>query len=265
MIDDALNVVDGRPIPDLEGLHNKFELPRHPRLDAMCFLSDPESRVPRAAVCLNDCYHTLAEARYALLQGFRQLEHYRGKEPPSEPSAVFFGQFYGSDAALRLYSAGEHLANAIIEALDIPPSLLSLYQKNRISLQGVVAEFLSKGNPSHVIATAVGKLGTSDEWKQAVKYRNLWVHEQAPPLAGMGLVFKRGKDYWQKVGSKDYQLGIGGGDKPDQSVDDLLELVRAASCLFTDVLVVVLEHYMNLLAQAAARSSDESGIMINPS
>ncbi|MGH9395260.1 MAG: hypothetical protein ACRD18_00200 [Terriglobia bacterium] len=264
MIDDAANMVDGRSIPDLDRLH-ELGLPRHPSNDAMCFLDNPESRTPLAAVPLSDSYHMLAEARYALLEGFRQLEHYRGKEPPNELSAVFFGQFYGSDVALRLYAAGEYLAGAIIEMLEVEEPMLTPYKKKHVSLQATVAKFLIQQKMDHRITAAVRNLGTSEEWRRAIRYRDDWVHTQALLVSGMGLTFKRGKKPWQKVGPTVYTLGFGSGDQPEHTVDELLECVRVASCQFTDVLVAAADHYACLLKQAAATSSNETGIVVSPS
>jgi hypothetical protein len=249
MIDDAANLVDGRPIPDLERLHS-LKFPRHPRLDAMCLFSEPESRIPWAAVCLNDSYSMLAEARYALLEGFRLVRHYRAKDPPNEATAAFMGQFYGADVSLRLYAAGEHLANAILDLLAIERGALKSDRRGPISLQARVAKFLAKVWPKHPITHSVMHLGESDDWMRTINYRNYWVHKQAPQVAGHGMIFKRREQYWQRVAQEEgvsFEIGIGGGARPDLSVDDLLEFARAASCLFTDVIVTVAEHYVQTL------------------
>ena len=258
VIDDAANMVDGRPIPDLYRLH-KLGLPRWPPGDSMHFLDDPGNEVQLASVCLNDCYHMFSKAHYALLEGFRRLEHYRRKEPPNEPSAVFFGQFYGADVALRLYAAGEHLANSIVKILGIDNGALSRYRKNRVSLQATVAEFLRDNVPNHPLSVAVKRLGGSEEWRGAVEYRNDWVHEQAPLVSGTGLVFKRGKQIWRQQtqdGSTAWTLAFGGGDAPELSVNDLLEKVRAAGCLFESMFVAVATGYQELLSTATAPKRD---------
>src|SRR2546422_912961 len=80
----------------------------------------PGSTVPVATVCLQDATSALEEARYALLEALAHIVWYSEKcEPPNETLAVFFGKFYADDAALRMYAAGEHLANAIINMLEI--------------------------------------------------------------------------------------------------------------------------------------------------
>jgi hypothetical protein len=260
MTDDAANAVDGRCIPNLDRLHC-LGLPRWPPGDAMVFLDDPTSGIPLAAVCLNDAYYMVAEARYALLEGFRNVEHYRGKQPSNGLTAAWMGQYYASDVALRLYAAGEHLANAIMQMLKIDRLELKRYEKGgkkgRASHQAVVARFLKAQMPSHSISTAVDNLGMSVAWAKTVEYRNLWVHAQPPLISGMGLAYQRGKKYWSEftdIGSRGYELRIGGGDKPELSVDELLEGVREASCTFMDAFVTVGECYNAILADAAARN-----------
>lgn len=249
-VDDAANEVAGHRVPNLRRLWD-LGLPRHPVLDAAHFLDDPESTIPSASVCLNDALSTLEEARFALVEGFRKVTHYRSKSPPNEPAAVFFGKFYGADVALRLYAAGEHMANAILRMLAILEGDLAPYRKGRISLQAAVADFMLTQKPEHSVSNIIRKLGTSGEWKRTVDYRNLWVHEQAPLVHGMGLAFKRDKQAYHKIsyGSRThYVWTIGGGDKPEISVDELLGFVCSASCLVEDALAGIAGYYLGLLA-----------------
>ena len=262
MIDDAANSVGGRSIPDLERLH-RLGLPRWPPGDAMVFHYEPMSDVPLAAVCLNDAYYMVAEARYALLEGFRNVEHYRRKQPSNGPTAAWMGQYYASDVALRLYAAGEHLASAIMQMLKIDRLEFERYEKagkkGRASRQTVVAKFLKAQMSNQAISAAVVNLGMSVAWAKTVEYRNLWVHMQPPLISGMGLAYQRGKKYWSEFtdkGSRGYELRFGGGDKPELSVDELLERVREASCTFMDAFVTVAEYYNALLTQAVASSQD---------
>ena len=90
----------------------------------------PESNIPEASVCLQDAVHTFREARYALYEVFAHKVWYlEKKDPPDEKTAIFFRRFYIDDAALRLYSAGEHLANGIINMLEIKYSDLKDFKK----------------------------------------------------------------------------------------------------------------------------------------
>src|SRR5205085_1405973 len=137
----------------------------------------PESSVPVAAVCLHDAKRTVEEARYAFHEVLAHRKWYLEKrETPNEDAAAFFSRFYLDDTALRLYSAGEHLANAIVYMMGITKQDLEPYQKgNRISLQVVVGHYLIKEHPAHSVTRAVLRLVNSAEWIKTVNYRNDWV------------------------------------------------------------------------------------------
>jgi hypothetical protein len=130
----------------------------------------PKSDIPIAAVCLQDATSMLEEARYALLEALEHIVWHREKrEPPNESDAVFFGKFYADDAALRIYAAGEHLANAIVNMLEIKEQLQEfkrqkLAKKKRVvSEQANVGIYLIENEPNHKITKAIIKLKESAE------------------------------------------------------------------------------------------------------
>ena len=107
------------------------------------------STIPIASVCLQDATSALEEARYALFEALAHIVWHREKcEPPNETFAVFFGKFYADDAALRIYAAGEHLANAIINMLEITKEVSDFKRskpakrKNVVSQQAIVGNYL---------------------------------------------------------------------------------------------------------------------------
>jgi hypothetical protein len=224
---------------------------------------DPESTAPIAAVCLDDSTLTLSEARYALSECFAHRIWYGEKtEPPNEILAVFLGRFYADDAALRLYSAGEHLANAIVFMLEIGEPRLKQYKKHKISQQSAVGNFLAREEPHHPITKAVLQLNQSKEWQDTIDYRHKWVHEQPPTVNGLGTVYRREKR-WQisepSEGGQTFMLGIGDGDKPEySSVDDLIRFIQPALFLFTDTLTAIVQFYIGLLEKRGI-TIDERG------
>ena len=214
-----------------------------------------KSNIPIASGCLQDAVHTLAEARYALFEALAHQVWYRQKkEPPKEMTAAFFGRYYAADAALRLYSAGEHLANGIIMMLEITDEDLNPYKKKRISQQSIVGYFLKKQEAHHPITKAVIRLAVSKEWQATMTYRNKWVHEQPPTVAEMGIVYKRGKR-WKPLPNGRYTLEIGGGDKPEYSAEDLVGFIKPAMFKFTDTFTSVVEFYTDLLKDAGKRTN----------
>ena len=219
----------------------------------------PESNIPEALVCLQDVVHTFREARYALHEvSAHKVWYLEKKDPPNEKTAISFRRFYIDDAALRLYSAGEHLADGLTRMLEIHDRELKPYRQNCMSKQATVGQFLLKERPSHPLTKAVDELARSENWCKTRRYRDEWVHEQPPTMKGLGIVYKRGKRWKGSPTKKEYMLGIGGGDAPEYSVDDVIKFVKAAWFEFSDALDAVIEFYIGLLEAQGNGSMEES-------
>ena len=212
----------------------------------------PGSDIPIAAVCLQDATSMLEEARYALLESLAHIVWHREKrETPNESDAVFFGKFYADDAALRIYAAGEHLANAIVNILEIKKEVREfkkqklVKKKSVVSKQAIVGNYLIENNPSHEITKAILKLKESDEWKKTRKYRDDWVHSKPPIVKGMGIEYERRNRL--KVTATSIGISFGGGDEPQYTVDDLLGVIKPALFLFTEAVTEIVEYYVDFL------------------
>jgi len=242
-----------REVPDLSDLGDMvFNLPP----DFLSISSPPESDIPVASVCFQDAFNTSEEAVYALREVFAHQLWYREREkPPNKMAAAFFGRFYADDATLRLYSAGEHLANGIIMMLEIGDNELKPYkqQGKRISQQSVVGNYLRKEKTNHPITKEVIRLADSNEWQATMRYRNRRVHEQPPTVAGMGIVYKRGKR-WKPLPNGRYTLGIGGGDKPEFDIKDLIRFIQPAMFQFTETSTSGVKYYTELLKDAGKQT-----------
>jgi hypothetical protein len=263
LLDDSTLSSISQDLPDLYSLQ-KTVLRLTPDILSMKFA--PESAVPVAAICLQDATNTLFEARYALQECFAHRIWYgEQSEPPNKFWAVFFGRFYADDTALRLYSAGEHLANAILFMLEISDQQLKKYKRPKRSQQSVIGHFLAKEEPHHPITRAVLKLSQSKEWQDTNKYRNYWVHEQPPTVEGLGTVYRRDEQRWQVAETeagmakrKISSMVIGGGDEPEYSIADLLNFIKPALFLLTDTLTTVVQFYLELLKKRGI-TVDEHG------
>jgi hypothetical protein len=145
------------------------------------------------AACLHDALRSIEEATYAFHEILAQRKWYLEKrETPNETSAIFFSKFYADDVALRLYSAGEHLANAIVLMLEISQhDLRRSRKKNRIGLQVILGHYLINEQPNNPVTKAILKLVKAKEWLKTIKYRNDWVHNQPPTVEGLGIVYNR--------------------------------------------------------------------------
>ena len=211
------------------------------------------STMPDAAVCLQDTVNTLHEAWYAMHEALAHRIFYLEKtEQKDELAAVFFSRFYADDVALRLYSAGEHLANAIVSMLEIEKKDLEPYRrKGKTSLQAIVGCYLRDKKPAHPVAVAVLGLDKSDEWKDTRDYRNNWVHSQPPLMKGVGIVYKRPKQRWQiSDDGKHRELHFGGGDEPEYSIEDLLRFIQPALSQFVATCNDVVQFYVETLKNA---------------
>jgi hypothetical protein len=180
------------------------------------------------------------------------------KNPPNEAAATLFSRFYSDDTALRLYSAGEHLANGIIMMLEISEQEIEPYKQTRVSQQSAVGHFLLKERTGHPITTAIASLVNSRAWCTTIEYRNKWVHEQPPTIEGLGIVYKREKRWRKSSTGKSIMLGLGGGDEPKYSVNDLIAFVQPATFQFSDVLTSVIEFYVGLLESHGIRFNKDS-------
>lgn len=218
--------------------------------DFLSISSPWDSYVPIASACFHYALDMLQEARYALSEVFaHQIWYLEKKYPPDKMCAAFFGRFYASDVALRLYSAGEHLANGIIMMLEIGDEELKPYRRKekRISQQSIVGNYLRERKISHPVTEAVIKLADSKEWRDTIKYRNRSVHEQPPTVKGLGIVYGRQRRWEPLSTGKGRTLRVGGGDKPEYSVEDLLGFIKPAMVQFIDTFTSVVEFYIKIL------------------
>jgi hypothetical protein len=242
-----------RQVPCLDGLYEQV-LSLAPDFISINFPHD--SLVPVAAACFHDTLHTLAEARYALLEAHSQGTWYRGSgDLGAKRTAIWMECFFTGDAAFRLYSAGEHLASAIICMMEISGSELRPFKSKHSSTQAAVGQYLLKKKPLLPISKAIASLAQSDSWAEAIKYRNDLVHEQPPSVAGLGIVFKRSKRWRLSPDGKTSVLGIGTGDKPDFDTQQIIKLMTTALELLIGVLKECLAFYEDRLRQAGFTST----------
>lgn len=247
-----------KELPDLRELHI-LVLTLSP--DFISMKMPPESEIPIAAVCLQDSVSVLVDASHAFHEILAHRSWYLEKrETPLERTAIHFTRYYADDLALRLYSASEHLANAIIYMLEISEQALSRYKKNRVSKQSVVGHFLIKEKPNHPVTREICKLVDSEDWCKTKDYRDDWVHNKPPIIEGTGIAYER-RTRWE-VTDTHRGISFGGGDRPKYSADELLEFTKAALFLFTEVLKAVTKFYVELLGQWGITINQDGGLQV---
>src|SRR6185369_12433059 len=93
---------------------------------------EPTGTIPLAAICLQDTFFVMQEIRIALDEGLaHKIWYSEVVEPHDEIFAILYGRFFFDDASLRLYSAAEHLAEAIVNMLEINKEELDLFSKKK--------------------------------------------------------------------------------------------------------------------------------------
>ena len=192
------------------------------------------------------------EARYALFEALAHIVWYREKrEPSNETLAVFFGKFYADDTALRIYAAGEHLANAIENMLEVEKEVSDFKRsnlaksKNVVSKQAIVGLYLIANHPNHRITNAVRRLKDFDGWRKTRDYRDDWVHGKPPIISGMGIEYERRNRLI--VSADSVGVSIGGGDEAHYSVEDLLGFMKPALFLLTETITEIVDYYVDFL------------------
>lgn len=240
--DDVLATIADN-LPDLQPLYDRL-LGITPDFVSIGFPHD--SDVPIALVCLTDCLYTIADTQFALHEAYANRVYHREFSVSSnELGATRVERFFLDDVALRLYAAGEHLANGIEAMLGIPRSAINRKQQPKGSWQAAVGKYLLNHQPNHPLSTEVGKLVSSQSWTFVIDYRNKWVHDQPPPIAGLGLVYRR-KRRWI-VSGEHRALGLGTADEPEFAIDLLRDSCTRALNEFVEVLNAVVQHYVTIL------------------
>jgi hypothetical protein len=228
------------------------------------YLAGPDSKLPIANVCLLDAAKVACQVDYALDQAYAHLIWFR-KECPNAPQlsdAHYYGRFYGDDAALRLYSAAEHIANFIVAFLDIGKNDLKSFQKNnRVAFAAVVGNYLQAQQPNHPVTRIVSCL-ISDEWKLVEKYRNDWVHNKPPVLDGPGLDYKR-INRWHTIGEANV-LARRIRYAPDYTLDRLLDSILKAACDFKTVLSALTDMYFQEIETLGIKRDVNNGTITPP-
>jgi len=241
-----------------------------PRFDEILSLSPdmisvafhPESDVPVAAVCVMDAVHTIAGARYALLECYAHGTYYRDvTQPPQEMMAVWFERYYVDDVVHRLYAAAEHIANGLLLMFEIGDDPLKRFKKRATSQQTTVGRLLLQEHPDREISKSIKALTESTEWDAAMSYRGKLVHQQPPLVSGLGIVYRR-KRRWRPTPKGSFYLGIGGGDPSEFQPSELIATCRGALFRLVTVWDVSMAEFMEVLRQKGGIHRRPDGTLV---
>ena len=107
------------------------------------------------------------------------------------------------------------------------------------------------------ITKVILALATSREWGKAMSYRSNLVHEQPPTVSGLGPVYKRRGRWIQSEDGKSFKLGIGSGDDPEYSIDEVLKFVQPAVFQFVNLFDQVVGIYLNVIGNKGIVLTDD--------
>lgn len=219
----------------------------------------PDSSIPVASTCLRDAVDVLCDVRFALFEAFAHKVWFENYEAESKRwVGIHFARFFADDVALRLYSAGLHLAAGLTNMLEISKKdLAKRGKRKRMNHRLVaVADYLQTELSDTKISKSMQDLIASKEWNATIDYRNKWVHNQPPLIEGVGIVYER-RNRWI-VSDDAIAVTFGGGDKPHQSIEELLGSVQRSTLLFSEVAREVVSLYVELLSGYGVQVTEEN-------
>ncbi len=214
------------------------EMPTHWTVAEFPFGTDQETLVALRKVwdawgLLNETHHALIEAEAC------KAWHKDLRRPPDESAAAYFCRYYLDDAGLRVYASCEHMLKSISHY-----KRLHAREHGSGSLLDRVLASLTKREPDSPIAEWLVGLKTNSDWKECVEYRNDWVHNERPNLAGLG---PRARTTATRTVFPDGTLCIQGGEEPCKQIklDDLSGTMRISY-------VALFQIYRNLIKLMAS-------------
>jgi hypothetical protein len=205
-------------------------------------------------VCLGDAFARADSALNCLFDGYANLIWFRKEKENIDDSAreffaVLKGKFYAEYCFLFLYAIGEDIADFVLSFLTkevefnawqkIPNIKDKLDKKKITSKAARVGVFMAEEYPRRAVTRRILKLRDSKCWSDAMKYRNTWVHDKPPIVAGLGIQYNRQNKIWSDKDA--IGIGLGTWSKPKYEVDEVLKIAHDATTICVEVLVELLK------------------------
>lgn len=206
-----------------------------------------EAKLGVAIECLSDARKRFSLVQTGLFEAQACLTWYRELTPdaPLDLQAVTSCKFYLDYVTLLLYATAEDISFFILYFLDLEailrvfleePTTKQQMAKKRISSHaGKIGYFLAQRMRDHPITAAILLLHKNPDWKTAIDYRNTWVHDKPPIIAGLGIEFSRHK-HVVTGDDGNRTLYVGGGTDPQFTVEQLLTTILSAAHALADTL-----------------------------
>ena len=225
--------------------------------------------VGEALVALTDAANRFMNTTLALSEGYACVTWYRelSEKAPDTRAAAHTGKFYADCAALQLYAAAEDIAAFIIFFGDAEsdfklyladPNIQKLMETLKISSSAAkVGLYMKEKHPKDEITSLVLALNDDQAWKKIMSYRNTWTHRQPPLVEGLGIQYKRESPIMRT--DQGAFMPIGGGDKPEYCIHELLDLVLQAFVAFETLFLELVEIVTKYREANGEKSNFEAG------
>ena len=175
--------------------------------------------------------------------------------------ATWIERFFAEDAAMRLYNAAEHLANAVAMLRGLNSQTLSS-ERARSQWQRV-RRVLQKQAVEDPICIAMCELGDTPHWQFVIRYRGQVVHDQPPILQGLGVSYRR-RHRWTMGQDGTRRLVMSStGDEAEYSPEQVMRMALMAAAGLLTILTVVVDQYFGLLARHGIKETP-TGLQFNP-
>ncbi len=195
----------------------------NPKTFAIIF--GPGSLIPSALNSLTWAAHCCQAARYSLYLAHHEYIYYsKFRKPPRQGTAILMAVWMFTAFSLHLIGAENHLSSAILlfTGQSLPKN------KNGVARQlplKKVVEMEQVKSKEPELANTLSQLvnSTNNQWIR--KYRERWFHLDPVIVDELGIQFRESdKEPWEKDEEKGtLTLGVGGGDKPEITVEEMLE------------------------------------------
>jgi hypothetical protein len=220
----------GARLPELDA---RFPLAAFPGPMVDLYDLDHAGHFGPSLACLSDAGYRLQEVRLGLHESYACMAWYREEAPQhAEFEAILTSKFYVDHIAMLLYAAAEDIAAFVLRFLECEDDFFKFAQglKNaRVTSNAAkVGMFMRQHFADHDITNIIFTLHRTPQWDQALEYRNKWVHEQPPLVAGLGIQFNR----LSRISEDGTSISLGGGAPPEYTIDQLLEIVHQATTAF---------------------------------
>ncbi len=225
-------------------------------------------------VCLHDAFRRVELALDSLFESYANMNWYLNEwkregleERERKFWAVRYGKYFADYNLLILYATGEDIADFILHFLEVEASFNTWLQqaatqtkleKKRISSKAAkVGCFMEENHQTHPITDSILKLRDNNSWKEAMKYRNTWVHDKPPIVDGLGIEYERKSRI--EIGDGYKSISFGGGAAPKHSVDEIIDIAHKATEICVESLSDLVEILIAKRIELGEKIDFESG------